>query len=219
MKNLEKIAEFAKKIHAQNNDGHGFDHIERVVVLARKILLTEPSANADLVLTICYLHDTYDEKLCTNIPQQKALVRKFLSTIFTDKAVIEQIFYIIDNMSFSANLHEKKPLDLNGQIVQDADRLDAMGAWGIVRTLEYGWAKNRQLYDPQILPGTYTSKSDYHAQSQNTTINHFYEKLFLLEDLLNTAEARRIGSSRNEIMHQFVAAIEQEFDENHDNIY
>ena len=210
---LGVVADFARKIHEENNDGHGFDHIERVVALARKILLTEPSADADLVLTACYLHDTYDEKLCSDIAAQKALVSAFLSKNGADKAVSEQIFYIIDNMSYSANLIEKKVLDLNGQIVQDADRLDAMGAWGIVRTLQYGWKKGRKLYDPAIKPATYDSKAAYHAQDENTTINHFYEKLFLLEDLLNTAEAKRIGAKRDKIMQDFVAAIEAEYDE------
>jgi uncharacterized protein len=211
--NLEKIAAFARNIHLENNDGHGFDHIERVVALADKILLTESAANAELVLTACYLHDTYDEKLCTNVAEQKQLVAEFLAENGADKAISDQIFYIIDNMSYSSNLIEKKVLDLNGQIVQDADRLDAMGAWGIVRTLQYGWKRGRGLYNPAIKPANYASKADYHNQDDNTTINHFYEKLFLLEALLNTAEANKIGAERGQIMHDFVAAIEKEFDQ------
>ena len=183
---LKKIKRFAQEIHDKNNDGHGFDHIERVVALAQKILLTEPSANQELVLATCYLHDTYDEKLTDDVPKQKAKVAQFLNELKIDKKLIDELFMIIDNMSFSSNLIERKTLSLNGQIVQDADRLDAMGAWGIVRTLEYGWAKNRVFYDPNLPPLDYNSKEDYHSQKNNSTLNHFYEKLFLLKDLLNT---------------------------------
>ncbi|MFC4651680.1 HD domain-containing protein [Lactococcus nasutitermitis] len=209
MNRLEKIANFAKNIHAQNNDGHGFDHITRVVALAEKILLTEPSADRELVLCACYLHDTYDEKLTDNVAGQKALVSNFLDEIFFDKTVKNKIFEIIDNISFSANLIERKTLDINGQIVQDADRLDAMGALGIIRTLEYGWAHGRELYKSTDKAVKNLTKETYH-QNTGCTINHFYEKLFLLQDLLNTAEARKIGAKRDKIMHDFVKAIENE---------
>jgi len=215
MNKLEEIANFARKIHSGSNDGHGFDHIERVVNLAQKILLTEPSADSEIVLATCYLHDTYDEKLTTDVPKQKSKVLNFLNDIGISKKVSDEIFSIIDNMSFSSNLSEKKALTLNGQIVQDADRLDAMGAWGIVRTLEYGWAKNRVIYDPNLQPLTYKSKDDYHAQQDNSTLNHFYEKLFLLKDLLNTTEGKRLGEKRDKIMHLFVSEIEQEYEESH----
>ncbi|RZI49452.1 HD domain-containing protein [Lactococcus kimchii] len=217
MINLEKIANFASDIHCQNNDGHGFDHIERVVALAEKILLTEPTANRELVLAACYLHDSYDEKLTTDVARRKSSVAQFLKEIQIQQDTCDEIFYIIDNMSYSSNLVEKKVLNLNGQIVQDADRLDALGAWGIVRTLEYGWSKNRVLYNPKIHPNSYASKADYHAQEKNTTINHFYEKLFLLKSLLNTAEAKRIGEHRDKIMHDFVKEIEREYKENYEN--
>ena len=182
MIDLKKIKRFAQEIHDKNNDGHGFDHIERVVALAQKILLTEPSANQELVLATCYLHDTYDEKLTDDVPKQKVKVAQFLNELKIDKKLIDELFMIIDNMSFSSNLIERKTLSLNGQIVQDADRLDAMGAWGIVRTLEYGWAKNRVFYDPNLPPLDYNFKEDYHSQKNNSTLNHFYEKLFLLKD-------------------------------------
>ncbi len=212
---LKKIKRFAQEIHDKNNDGHGFDHIERVVALAQKILLTEPSANQELVLATCYLHDTYDEKLTDDVPKQKAKVAQFLNELKIDKKLIDELFMIIDNMSFSSNLIERKTLSLNGQIVQDADRLDAMGAWGIVRTLEYGWAKNRVFYDPNLPPLDYNSKEDYHSQKNNSTLNHFYEKLFLLKDLLNTTEGKRLGEKRDKIMHLFVSQIEEEYKETH----
>ena len=210
MTTQEKIAAFAKKIHENNNDGHGFDHVSRVVKLAKQILATEPLADSNLVIAAAYLHDTYDEKICSDVTKQKQNVADFLTYLDFSQEKQDEVFYIIDNMSYSANLLEKKKLDINGQIVQDADRIDAMGAWGIVRTLEYGWSKGRTFYDPQILPEKFENKHTYH-QNQGTTLNHFYEKLFLLKDLLNTAHAKKIAAKRDKIMHDFVTAIEEEY--------
>lgn len=210
MTTQEKIAAFAKKIHENNNDGHGFDHVSRVVKLAKQILATEPLADPSLVVAAAYLHDTYDEKICCDVTKQKQNVADFLTSLDFSQEKQDKLFYIIDNMSYSANLLEKKELDINGQIVQDADRIDAMGAWGIVRTLEYGWSKGRTFYDPQILPEKFENKHTYH-QNQGTTLNHFYEKLFLLKGLLNTAHAKKIAAKRDKIMHDFVTAIEEEY--------
>lgn len=210
MTTQEKIAAFAKKIHENNNDGHGFDHVSRVVKLSKQILATEPLADPSLVVAAAYLHDTYDEKICCDVTKQKQNVADFLTSLDFSQGKQDKLFYIIDNMSYSANLLEKKELDINGQIVQDADRIDAMGAWGIVRTLEYGWSKGRTFYDSQILPEKFENKHTYH-QNQGTTLNHFYEKLFLLKDLLNTAHAKKIAAKRDKIMHDFVTAIEEEY--------
>lgn len=215
MTQLEKIADFAKSIHTGNTDGHAFDHIERVVVLAQKILATEPTADQELVLATCYLHDTYDEKICEDIGAQRASVVDFLASIYFDENKTKQLFYIIDNMSFADNLFKKKVLDINGQIVQDADRLEAMGTTMIVRALQYSWAHNHTLYDPAIPPQTYKSKEDYHSGQKSTTINYFYEKGFLLKNLLNTTKARELGEARDNIMHDFVTQFEREYDESH----
>ncbi len=177
MTTQEKIAAFAKKIHENNNDGHGFDHVSRVVKLAKQILATEPLADSDLVIAAAYLHDIYDEKLCANVDKHKQDLAAFLTSLDFSKEKQDKIFYIIDNMSYSTNLLEKKELDINGQIVQDADRLDAMGAWGIVRTLEYGWAKGRTFYAPQILPEKFENKHTYH-QNQGTTSIIFTKSSF-----------------------------------------
>ncbi|GBG96869.1 HD domain-containing protein [Lactococcus termiticola] len=209
MSKLDKIADYARSIHEKNQDGHGFDHIQRVVALARKILLEEPNADSELVLTSAYLHDSYDEKITADVDQQKEEVAGFLKGLEIDS---EPVFNIIDQMSFSANIDGKKALSLEGQIVQDADRLDAMGAWGIARTLEYGWAHERVLYDPEQKPVDYLDKASYH-KAKGTTINHFYEKLFLLKDLLNRPASKKMAERRHQIMLDFVAAIEQEYQE------
>lgn len=209
MSKLDRIADFARQIHEKHQDGHGFDHIQRVVALAKKILDSEPAADRVLVLTAAYLHDSYDEKLTADVPQQKAEVKALLESLDIKP---DPVFDIINQLSFSVHLEGKKALSLEAQIVQDADRLDAMEAWGIVRTLEYGWAHGRQLYNPAEGPKTYQDKRAYH-QSKGTTINHFYEKLFLLKELLNRPLSKELGAEREEIMKAFVSAIEKEYQE------
>ena len=200
---------FAQNRHANLTDGHGFDHIFRVYKLAEHILADYPQANRDLVLTAALLHDTYDEKLFEDVVAAKQEVIDFLTTL--DLPDIDQVFEIIDNLSFSANLdgtaHE---LDINGQIVQDADRLDAIGAFGIVRTLQYGFDRKRELYNPDSLPQTFTPKAAYHA-AEGTTINHFYEKLFQISASLHTEKAKQLAGARDDIMREFVTAIEKEW--------
>ena len=162
---------FAKNRHAHLTDGHDFDHIFRVYKLAEHILADYPQANRDLVLTAALLHDTYDDKLFEDVIVAKQEVVDFLTTL--DLPYIDQVFEIIDNLSFSSNLDgSAQALDINGQIVQDADRLDAIGAFGIVRTLQYGFDRKRELYNPDKLPQTFTTKAAYHA-AEGTTINHF----------------------------------------------
>ena len=112
MTTQEKIAAFAKKIHENNNDGHGFDHVSRVVKLAKQILATEPLADPSLVVAAAYLHDTYDEKICCDVTKQKQNVADFLTSLDFSQEKQDKLFYIIDNMSYSANLLEKKELDI-----------------------------------------------------------------------------------------------------------
>jgi uncharacterized protein len=207
---LEKIAAYAKDIHELNGDGHGFDHIQRVVHLARQILQDYPEANADIVLAAAYLHDTYDEKLVADVTAAKQLTIDLLEDIAFPWP--GEVITIIDNMSFSSNLENKQPLTLEGQIVQDADRLDAIGAMGIVRALQYGFKKGREVYNPNIAPAHFQDKKAYHY-NEGTTINHFYEKLFLIKDQLNTAAARRLAAPRDQLMHDFVTQYEREYHE------
>lgn len=206
---MDKIIAFAKSKHAHLDDGHGFDHIFRVYRLAENILADYPEANRELVLTAALLHDTYDEKLVTNVAKTKQEVADFLVAI--NFAYPEQLFEIIDHLSFSESLDNPQyTLDINGQIVQDADRLDAIGAFGIVRTLQYGFAHNRELYHPDYPPQTFTSKTDYHA-AKGTTINHFYEKLFQISETLHTQKAKQLAIEREHTMRVFVHAIEKEW--------
>lgn len=206
---IDKLITFAKNWHTHNQDGHGFDHVFRVYKLAQSILSDYPMADQEIVLASALLHDTYDEKLVDDVPAAKQQVAAFLTSIsFQEQTTV---FDIIDNLSFSSQLEgTAKPLTLNGKIVQDADRLDAIGAFGIARTIQYGVSRKRELYDPEIHPQSYKTKAAYHA-ANTTTINHFYEKLFKISSTLHTAKAKQLAVPRDQIMHDFVKAIESEY--------
>ncbi|MGB4825472.1 MAG: HD domain-containing protein, partial [Leuconostoc mesenteroides] len=188
--------------------------INRVLALANKILAHEKKADAFVVRAAALLHDVYDDKLYDS--QEDILAAKnnmisFLLSIGVHPEMIEEITYIIDNMSWSKSLEGAQELNINGQIVQDADRLEAMGAIAITRAITYGAVKNRVLYDPEIQPHLPQNKTDYRNQ-KSTTINHFYEKLLLIQDKLNTDTARKISESRQQFMLSFLAQFKAEWE-------
>lgn len=214
MDQLEMINRYMKDALAKDNTGHSIDHINRVLALANKILAHEKNADAFVVRAAALLHDVYDDKLYDS--QEDILAAKnnmisFLLSIGVHPEMIEEITYIIDNMSWSKSLEGAQALNINGQIVQDADRLEAMGAIAITRAITYGAVKNRVLYDPEIQPHSPENKTDYRNQ-RSTTINHFYEKLLLIQDKLNTDTARKISESRQQFMLSFLAQFKAEWE-------
>ncbi|WP_353894804.1 HD domain-containing protein [Leuconostoc mesenteroides] len=214
MDQLEMINRYMKDALTKDNTGHSIDHINRVLALANKILAHEKKADAFVVRAAALLHDVYDDKLYDS--QEDILAAKknmisFLLSIGVHPEMIEEITYIIDNMSWSKSLEGTQELNINGQIVQDADRLEAMGAIAITRAITYGAVKNRVLYDPEIQPHLPQNKTDYRNQ-KSTTINHFYEKLLLIQDKLNTDTARTISESRQQFMLSFLAQFKAEWE-------
>ena len=214
MDQLEMINRYMKDALAKDNTGHSIDHINRVLALANKIMAHEKNADAFVVRAAALLHDVYDDKLYDS--QEDILAAKnnmisFLLSIGVHPEMIEEITYIIDNMSWSKSLEGTQELNINGQIVQDADRLEAMGAIAITRAITYGAVKNRVLYDPEIQPHSPQNKTDYRNQ-KSTTINHFYEKLLLIQDKLNTDTARKISESRQQFMLSFLAQFKAEWE-------
>jgi len=214
MDQLEMINRYMKDTLTKDNTGHSIDHINRVLALANKILAHEKKADAFVVRAAALLHDVYDDKLYDS--QEDILAAKnnmisFLLSIGVHPEMIEEITYIIDNMSWSKSLEGTQELNINGQIVQDADRLEAMGAIAITRAITYGAVKNRVLYDPEIQPHLPQNKTDYRNQ-KSTTINHFYEKLLLIQDKLNTDTARTISESRQQFMLSFLAQFKAEWE-------
>ena len=183
--------------------GHDWFHIERVWKLSKKIAEKE-GGNLEVIELSALLHDIADPKF-HNGDETLALKisQNFLEEIHIDTELIEQVLFVIKNISFKnrAEAPENSPLEL--QIVQDADRLDAIGAIGIARTFNFGGFKNNLMYHPEIKPNLGMNKEEY-KKSNGTTINHFYEKLLLLKDLMNTETAKKIASERHGFMLQFL---------------
>ena len=183
--------------------GHDWFHIERVWKLSKKIAEKE-GGNLEVIELSALLHDIADPKF-HNGDETLALKisQNFLEEIHVNAELIEQVLFVIKNISFKnrAEAPENPPLEL--QIVQDADRLDAIGAIGIARTFNFGGFKNNLMYHPEIKPNLGMNKEEY-KKSNGTTINHFYEKLLLLKDLMNTETAKRIASERHNFMLQFL---------------
>lgn len=214
MNQLEMINRYMQNALAKDNTGHSVDHINRVLALANKILAHEKNADTFVVRAAALLHDVYDDKLYDS--QEDILAAKnnmisFLLSIGVHPEMIEEITYIIDNMSWSKSLEGAQALNINGKIVQDADRLEAMGAIAITRAITYGAVKNRVLYDPEIQPHSPQNKTDYRNQ-KSTTINHFYEKLLVIQDKLNTDTARKISENRQQFMLSFLAQFKAEWE-------
>ncbi len=183
--------------------GHDWFHIERVWKLSKKIAEKE-GGNLEVIELSALLHDIADPKF-HNGDETLALKisQNFLEELHVEDELIEQVLFVIKNISFKnrAEAPENPPLEL--QIVQDADRLDAIGAIGIARTFNFGGFKNNLMYHPEIKPNLGMNKEEY-KKSNGTTINHFYEKLLLLKDLMNTETAKKIASERHNFMLQFL---------------
>ena len=183
--------------------GHDWFHIERVWKLSKKIAEKE-GGNLEIIELSALLHDIADPKFHNGDETLALKISKdFLEEIHVNAELIEQVLFVIKNISFKnrAEAPENPPLEL--QIVQDADRLDAIGAIGIARTFNFGGFKNNLMYHPEIKPNLGMNKEEY-KKSNGTTINHFYEKLLLLKDLMNTETAKKIASERHDFMLQFL---------------
>ncbi|WP_368252281.1 HD domain-containing protein [Enterococcus sp. 2201sp1_2201st1_B8_2201SCRN_220225] len=209
---IVEIIDYAKKHLAHDGSGHGFDHAQRVAHLAQKILLnTKEAVDATVVLAACYLHDTIDDKVVADVEGATEDLREFLETQGLSSDQVLEILFIIDNLSFSKQYFGNSlELPLSGQIVQDADRLEALGAMGLMRTAYFGGYSGHPLYDPAIKPKTFTSKAEY--RQGTTVINHVYEKLFLLVDMMNTAYGKEEGQRRKAFMEDFLKEFYQEWE-------
>ena len=200
---IEKTIAFVKEKLEGAEAGHDWFHIERVWKLSKKIAEKE-GGNLEVIELSALLHDIADPKFHNGDETLALKISKdFLEEIQVDAELIEQVLFVIKNISFKnrAEAPENPPLEL--QIVQDADRLDAVGAIGIARTFNFGGFKNNLMYHPEIKPNLGMNKEEY-KKSNGTTINHFYEKLLLLKDLMNTETAKKIASERHGFMLQFL---------------
>lgn len=191
--------------------GHDWFHIERVY---RNSLLiaNEEECDLEVVKLAALLHDIADSKFNDgdeSIGPKTA--RTFLEKENIPQETLNHVVAIIENISFKGGNFEKKFTSKELEIVQDADRLDAIGAIGIARTFNYGGFKNRQLYNPEIAPELKMTKEEY-KNSEAPTINHFYEKLLLLKDKMNTETGKKIAQERHCFMELFLSQFYAEWD-------
>lgn len=208
MSRIQAVAAYAKEKLAHDQTGHDFSHVSRVAFWAEKIL-QEDQLKADpfITLSAAYLHDTIDDKVVDDVEQAKQDVQEFLQTCAQPDEIVA-IFHIMEHMSFSANLVQTQTLSLEGQIVQDADRLDALGAYGILRTAYYGGSNGHPIYDANIAVNLNQDKESYRKGS--TVVNHFYEKLFLLAEQMNTPTGQKEAKRREQFMRAFLAEFYEE---------
>jgi len=202
---------FVKKELEGKESGHDWWHIYRVWKTAKKIADIE-EVDMFLVELAALLHDIADRKL-NNGDEQAGLikVKSYLSSQIDNKSIIDKILHIIESYSFTSQLRSGKGMDtLEGKIVQDADRLDALGAVGIARTFNYGGHLNRPLYDPKKQARKNISATQY-IRSNSPSINHFYEKLLRLKDLMNTKTAKKIAEERHKYMEQYLQQFYKEW--------
>ncbi|WBL22468.1 HD domain-containing protein [Zunongwangia sp. HRR-M8] len=200
---IDNTIAFVKETLANAEGGHDWFHIERVLNNAKLIAKTENADNF-IVQLGALLHDIADSKFHNGDETiGPKLASEFLKSQNVSSEVIEHVVNIIQNISFKGGNTEQQFHSAELDIVQDADRLDALGAIGIARTFNYGGFKGRALYDPEIEPKLNMTKEEYKA-SNAPTINHFYEKLLLLKDRMNTKTGAEIAQKRHEFMEQFL---------------
>jgi uncharacterized protein len=191
--------------------GHDWFHIERVYKNALLIAENEV-CDVNVVKLGALLHDIADSKFHDGDEAiGPKIAREFLESENADEVTIQHVINIIENLSFKGGNAEKTFSSVELDIVQDSDRLDAMGAIGIARTFNYGGFKNRPLHNPNIAPNLHMSKEEY-KNSEAPTINHFYEKLLLLRDKMNTETGKKIAQERHQFMINFLSQFYAEWD-------
>jgi len=201
---LLPIQEFAKMTLEDDTTGHNWKHALRVEKNAKKISPDELDTEAiEIIRSACWLHDTIDEKISDSKRKTIADVAELLNENDATKEQKREILYIIQNLSYSKNLEKKHELNHLGQIVQDADRLDALGAIGIARTFYYGGHKGNPIYDEER-PRRQEELTEANYRDQTSVVNHFFEKLLLLENTMNTTSGKTEAIKRTKLMREFL---------------
>lgn len=197
---LEKTRDFVKDKMYKEGSGHDWFHIERVCNMS-KYLAQKESADMFIVEMTALLHDIDDWKFSDIY--NTTVTEEFLKSVEVSEEDSNRILNIIKTMSYKGGVVDSTQNTIEGMVVQDADRLDALGAIGIARAFAYGGSKNRSMYDPSIKPIDFKSLDEV-KNKDNHTINHFYEKLFKLKDLMNTNTAKEIAKKRHKYMENFI---------------
>ncbi|KAA0966090.1 HD domain-containing protein [Sporosarcina sp. ANT_H38] len=202
---IEKCKQIVVEIYNKFDASHDFAHIERVMNNAEKILDKEPSASEEVVRFAVLLHDIEDAKYKSD---DNPSVLEILQAIGVNDELSEKVLACIESVSFSGgNALDIKSID--GAIVRDADRLDAIGAVGIARTFAFGGARGRKLYDTDEMVRNNMSEIEYRSK-ETASVTHFYEKLLLLKDLMVTEEGKRLAEQRHDYMEGFLKQLDRE---------
>lgn len=203
--------EFVKQSLKQAEGGHDWWHAFRVWKMSIRIA-EEELANSFVVQLAALLHDIADAKFNDgNEEVGPQIAKDFLTKLGVKKSAINEIVAIIQHMSFHKSFEQEEFKSLAMDVVSDADKLDAMGAIGIARTFNYGGHKGFALYDPDIPPQKYLNKEDY-KNSNAPTINHFYEKLFLLKDMMQTQTGKKLAEKRHRFMEEYLDRFYKEWE-------
>ena len=211
MRVIDQTADHIKTVLSGDGTGHDWWHVYRVWKMARRIGQAE---NADLLVVelAALLHDIADWKLHDGDSSVgPRMAKDWLDSLDLDPGITGQVCRIIAEISFKGAAVEQPKLSLEGKVVQDADRLDAMGAIGIARAFAYGGAKGRLIHDPAVKPAEHRTAEAY-LKGGGTTINHFYEKLLLLKDRMNTATGRAIAHGRHRVMEDYLQRFYEEWE-------
>ncbi|WP_413513084.1 HD domain-containing protein [Myroides odoratus] len=210
-KNIEATIGYVKEELRNAEGGHDWFHIERVYNTAINILKYETEADAEVVQLIALLHDIADSKFHNGDEAVGPLkAKEWLEYLAYEPEVVEHVVKGIENISFKGGNCTQRFTSKELEIVQDADRLDAIGAVGITRVFNYGGFKNNPIHNPEIAPRFGMTKEEYKADG-GTSINHFYEKLLLLKDLMNTDTGKKMAEERHQYMESFLARFYSEW--------
>ncbi len=212
---LTWVREYVQKEMEWVCSAHDFFHIERVVKLATQLQILEWNWDLLVIQLGAYLHESLDEKFFWDLDKEKKIAKltAYLSELGLDQEKIDEIMFIVKNVWYGKSLERNDDFayTIEFMIVEDADRLEAVWAIAIARTFAYGWWKWRPIYDPNNKPKELKNHNDY-LNNENPSINHFYEKLLLLKDMMHTQSAKKIASKRHDYMQWFLNQFYQERD-------
>ena len=206
---LKAMEQYAKRVLDSDTSGHDWSHIERVVNTTKTIAKVE---GADLFIceAAALLHDVIDDKIVQDSADALKELKRFLTSIEVAPDESEAIESIITRMSFK-NHQENKELSLEGRVVQDADRLDAIGAIGIARVMCYSGSTGRPIHNPAMTPRQDMTVEEYRS-GESTAIMHFYEKLLKLKDLMNTDYGKKLAKGRHEFLEMYLEQFYAEYE-------
>jgi uncharacterized protein len=208
---IKRTKSFVKEKMKADASGHDWFHVERVLKLATYISKKEKNVDIFIVQLAALLHDIGDWKFNngdSTIGSKTA--HEVLKHLSVPEGIIKDVCYIVEHISYKAGSNSRKMKNIEGMIVQDADRLDALGAIGIARAFAYGGYKQQEIHNPRITKKIGVTPQVY-LTKKGTTINHFYEKLLLLQDTMHTKTAKRIAQKRHDFMLHFLDTFYQEW--------